>query len=89
MIEVTLHGAEIQSREALHDALARELHLPEWYGRNLDALYDCLGDLQEEVTLRIEHAEALEQSLGRYARALRHMLQDADHAFQRFTFIED
>ena len=38
-----LNGGSIHSREALHQALAAGLHLPEWYGGNLDALHDCLS----------------------------------------------
>lgn len=29
----------------LHGILARGLHFPEWYGRNWDALVDCLTDM--------------------------------------------
>ena len=32
----------IDSRAELHRVLARELSFPEWYGHNLDALYDLL-----------------------------------------------
>ena len=37
----------------VHAFLARELDFPEYYGRNLDALYDCLMDLGTPVTVRI------------------------------------
>jgi hypothetical protein len=32
-------------RDALHSAFATELAFPNYYGRNLDALNDCLSDL--------------------------------------------
>ena len=32
-------------RDALLDALADALAFPDWFGRNWDALADCLGDL--------------------------------------------
>ena len=32
-------------RDALLDALAEALEFPDWFGRNWDALADCLGDL--------------------------------------------
>jgi hypothetical protein len=35
----------VQSREALLDALAGALGFPDWFGRNWDALEDCLTDL--------------------------------------------
>jgi RNAse (barnase) inhibitor barstar len=38
-------GAEVATAAALHDALAAALDLPAYYGRNLDALEECLRDL--------------------------------------------
>ena len=40
MREFTLDGSFIDSRQALHAALSHGLDLPEWYGGNLDALFD-------------------------------------------------
>lgn len=37
-------------REAL-DAVGRALGFPSYYGRNLDALWDCLGDLDHATAL--------------------------------------
>ena len=73
-----LDGDAISTREELHAALARELALPDWYGGNLDALYDCLTDLGEETALRVVHREALEEKLGPTARGLMRVLADAE-----------
>ena len=40
-MQIHLNGNDITNREQLHDALSEALELPEWYGRSLDALYDC------------------------------------------------
>ena len=45
MAEIVLDGLEIRSAEAVHDRFAQGLNLPAWYGRNLDALFDCLTEL--------------------------------------------
>lgn len=37
----------------LHDALALALDFPTWYGRNLDALYDCLTQLREDTVIEL------------------------------------
>ena len=60
MIEAIIDGREIQDRRQLHEALAAQLHFPEWYGKNLDALYDCLTDVHEETVIRLLNLEELE-----------------------------
>ena len=47
MKRVELIASQLADQEVLHDVLTRELELPEWYGRNLDALYDCLTELKD------------------------------------------
>ena len=74
---VTIDGAAIETRDALHDELSRQLRLPAWYGRNLDALYDCLTALQEDTELRLVHGDDLFAHLGIYADVLRSVLNDA------------
>ncbi len=66
---VTLDGRRMQTREAAHDELAAALSLPAYYGRNLDALHDCLTDLgQTQITLVA--ASALLGSLSEYGERL-------------------
>ena len=61
-----LDGQKIKDREMLHDILADTLHFPDWYGRNLDALYDCLTDLQEKTEIRFLQKYMMEERLGSY-----------------------
>ncbi len=34
-----------------HDYLMKALNLPDYYGKNLDALYDCLTEIEGEIEL--------------------------------------
>ena len=34
-----------------HDYLRKALGLPDYYGKNLDALYDCLTEIECEIDL--------------------------------------
>lgn len=43
---IILDGAEIPDLKTLYDTLVNELEFPEYFGDNLDALYDMLTDLQ-------------------------------------------
>lgn len=51
-------------KEALFDCLSSALSFPEWFGRNWDALADCLSDLSwlpaSGYVLALEHVEELQ-----------------------------
>lgn len=51
MKPVTLDCSACQTPADLHTALARSLHFPDWYGNNLDALFDCLTECA--ITLQL------------------------------------
>lgn len=87
MAEIILDGLELQSLEEVHDRFARALALPEWYGRNLDALFDCLTEQSEPVTVRLLHQEALEDRLGRRGLALVRLLRRAAAENPRVTLL--
>ena len=63
MRRVEICGTQLTTKDTVHDALAAALELPEWYGRNLDALHDCLTQLRdvelvlEDVTLGLVSVE--------------------------------
>lgn len=50
---VVIYEAAFEERDELHDFLAQELSLPAYYGRNLDALADCLGDISEPTLIGV------------------------------------
>ena len=68
----------ITDRASLHTLLAEGLSLPEWYGRNLDALHDCLTDIPEVTYVRLLNWEAVEAALGSYGKAARRVMEQAD-----------
>ena len=47
MNRVQLSAAAWHTARDAHDALAQALRFPDYYGRNLDALHDCLTDLTD------------------------------------------
>lgn len=48
--------------EEVYDFFQRELSLPSWFGRNLDALYDCLTDVSQPLTLLLPPGQKTEIS---------------------------
>ncbi len=48
-----LDGRDYASADALHTALQHMMHLPAHYGKNADALHDCLSEQQAAPRLWI------------------------------------
>ena len=71
MKSITINCAEIGSMAAMHDVLARELGFPGWYGRNLDALHDCLCAICEDTEITFLHFPALPFPTAGLLRVLR------------------
>ena len=74
METIRLDGAQLQNRKEAMELLGQALALPKWWGRNLDALYDCLTDLAEETEIRFRNEQALAEHLGNYAGALKKVI---------------
>ena len=65
MTELLIDGAAVKDAAALHALLAEGLSFPAYYGRNLDALYDCLTDPRpEKARIRMKDFGALAAALG-------------------------
>ena len=75
METIRLDRAQLQNRKEAMELLGQALALPKWWGRNLDALYDCLTDLGRPVRLEISRREAMEVSA--FGRRLLQVLEDA------------
>lgn len=91
MKRISLDFSKCSTRTEIHAYLKEQFELPEYYGSNLDALYDVLGDIREDMM--IEFAEDEEGSCGewvvdgsgmirsdeilRYLKNVRRVIEDA------------
>ena len=52
MKQIVLDGNILADAAKVHNYLMEMLEFPEYYGKNLDALHDCLTDLEDvEITI--------------------------------------
>ena len=77
MLEIILDGALMTDRQAVHDLLTEKFAFPDYYGRNLDALYDLLSTYSGEVNVTLIHESQMYESLGNYGKSLVSTLRDA------------
>ncbi|MFC5287512.1 barstar family protein [Actinokineospora guangxiensis] len=45
MIDHAMDGTRVRTKPDFYEAVAEVMSFPDWFGHNLDALYDCLTDL--------------------------------------------
>ena len=84
MREYTIDSAAMTSRSAAHSELQHALELPEHYGRNLDALWDCITGMHASVTLT--NPAPMLNALGVYGCKLVQTMFEAMDANENFRF---
>lgn len=76
-IRLSLNASRMSTRALAHQHLKERLRLPDWYGGNLDALHDCLGEIGEPTRIILRHVSMLERSLGEYGVRLLRVLEQS------------
>lgn len=79
MQSLTLDGITLGEKAVLHPLLAREFSFPSWYGGNLDALFDCLTDVTEEVTITLRELDDLTPYAQRVVKVLQAAAKENPH----------
>ena len=74
---IELDGRRMTDRSALHDYLQNVLELPDYYGRNLDALYDLLTEDAHPKQILLRNSAEVEARLGGYGIAFLETLHQA------------
>ncbi|MBO7595422.1 MAG: barstar family protein [Bacteroidales bacterium] len=56
MKKIILDFENISGKEEMHKYLAEKFEFPDYYGGNLDALFECLTDIAEPTAVNIVNA---------------------------------
>ena len=59
---VILDAKKMVEKEKMHEYFAKKFDLPEYYGRNLDALFDCLCEINEPTLIKLKNEKFLDDS---------------------------
>lgn len=73
---IILDGSRMDGRAGMHAELKEKLALPDYYGDNLDALNDCLGELRERPLVVVENAGDFLEGEPGYACAMLRVFHD-------------
>jgi ribonuclease inhibitor len=79
MKKVKLAGKAIRSLDEFYGEIAKKLRFPDYFGRNLDALWDVLTtDVKGPVELAWEDSEASKKSMGKDFEKVAALLKDVE-----------
>lgn len=77
MIEIKLNGSKMKDKETAHEYIKRKLSLPDYYGMNLDALWDLLSTDTSPKKITIKNPEMIIINLGTYGGSLLDTFREA------------
>ena len=90
MREVSINISKVRTKTELMELIGQELGFPEYYGKNLDALYDCLSEIGEPTEVAFEGVcECRESSaeMEEYLEKLARVLEDVTGENENLTFV--
>ena len=76
MEKIILDGEKMTEKTAAHEHIAEVMAFPEWYGNNLDALWDMLSESGERE-IELVNSAAMLNALGSYGCRLLQCFFDA------------
>ena len=74
---ITIDCSQIFDKEGFHTTMEEKLEFPSWYGKNLDALHDCLTEVFTNTQVHFLNWNHLEETLGLYTMAIRRAINHA------------
>ena len=78
MQKITLDAQYLLEKEIAHEYLKEKLELPYYYGKNLDALYDCLTEFVDvEICIDTSHVDELQKENSTYYHKIMRVFQAA------------
>ena len=84
-----IDGDILSGMDQVHDLFASSFGFPAYYGKNLDALYDCLSEISYPFGVIVVNVKSLKKVLGRRAHALLALLNDLADERENFYLIID
>lgn len=74
---VLIDGNKIKTKEDFYKKIRQDLSLPEYFGNNLDALFDVLTERNDSIVFEFFSFNLLEDNLGRsFLSGLLRLLED-------------
>ena len=81
-----LNGKRMRYNKSAHDYLKRKLQFPDYYGDNLDALWDMLPTISDPIEIILLNSKSLYENLGDYGVELVRIFVEAMEENENIIF---
>ena len=88
MERITIDLRTARTKKAVHEIIKEQMHFPEYYGGNLDALYDCLTDIATDTCVAVKMCP-YDMEMSEYAVLLQTVFADAQAANENLAVFFD
>lgn len=86
MIKIILDGKEMKTRETVYPYIKKQLSNIEYYGNNLDALWDVLMSYSEDIIINLKNKVDLIENLGDYGYLIIELFEEAKNENENIVF---
>lgn len=83
---ILLDGNKMTSKKEVHKYLKETFNFPDYYGENLDALWDLLSTKNERISISLLHEEKLYENLGRYGKLIVEVFSEVEKSNDNIEF---
>lgn len=84
---IILDFTEIKTPDEIHGMLKEKFGLPDYYGRNWDALWDCLRYMwDEKTTVKVCGLSSLSEEGQEYCKPMIEVFEDVQKENPNFVF---
>ena len=90
MREIEINIKDVKSPAEFHEIVREKMNFPDYYGKNLDAMHDCLTDIMEPMEVTFFGVKSCRESsaeMSQYIDSLENMLNDVSAEMENLTFI--
>jgi len=77
---IVMDFAGKSTKEGIQETIRASLNAPEYYGNNLDALYDVLTSQKEDVIIDIDGIDEVAEDIKDYVQKVFDVIKDAAEA---------
>ena len=86
MKTIKLDCKKMIDKNTTHKYFKNKFELPAYYGNNLDSLFDCLSEKNDEIYILLENYEFLIESLGEYGYSIIELFEDLQTEYENYNF---